>query len=156
MPARVRLLVIALLACLVGGVVGWGSDVHGLITTAGKNKAVARLLDATATPAIWNYVAIGTGDGAGVCVAAAAGDTALQLEVGTRQQDTDADPDPPSPTGLQQLIVTFGAGVGTGSLCEVGILNAAAAGDLLSRTTFSVITKAAGDSLQVTFKLTVS
>jgi hypothetical protein len=122
-----------------------------IITTAGKQAGIARLIDGTSTPAIFNYVAIGTsGTGEGV------GDTALLAEVGTRQQDTDATPDPPSPTGQQQLIVTFAAGNGTGTIQEAGVLNNSSGGTLLNRKTFGAITKGAGDSLEITVTLTLS
>jgi hypothetical protein len=50
---------------------------------------------------------------------------------------------------------TFGAGVGTGALAEAGILNAAAAGTMLVRTTYAVINKGALDILNVTWTVTV-
>lgn len=51
---------------------------------------------------------------------------------------------------------TFGAGIGTGAITESGLLNAGAAGILLCRQTFPVINKGADDSLEVTWKITLS
>lgn len=51
-------------------------------------------------------------------------------------------------------VADFGPGVGTGALTEVGLFNAAAAGTLLSRLTFPVKNKDAGDSLQITIEHT--
>lgn len=52
---------------------------------------------------------------------------------------------------------TFGAGVGTGTLAEAGIFNANVAGDMLCRTTgFTPIVKSAGDSMVVTWVVTIS
>jgi hypothetical protein len=51
---------------------------------------------------------------------------------------------------------TFPAGTGTGAITEAGIFNAASAGTLLCRTTFPVVNKAAGDSIAVTWVVTVS
>jgi len=51
-------------------------------------------------------------------------------------------------------VADFAPGVGTGALTEVGVFNAAAAGDLLSRITFPVKNKGAGDSLQITIEHT--
>jgi len=52
--------------------------------------------------------------------------------------------------------VTFGAGVGTGAVTEAGIFNASSAGTMLCRTTFSVINKAAADTLGITWTVTVN
>jgi hypothetical protein len=54
-----------------------------------------------------------------------------------------------------QLIVTFNF-TGTFAVTESGVLNAGAAGDLLSRQVFSAINVVNGDSLQVTWKVTVA
>ncbi len=124
---------------------------YNIITTAGKNDGIERLINATGTPAIFNYVAIGTS-----ATAEGVGDTALIAEVGTRQQDTAATPDPPSPTGQQQLIVTFAAGNGTGTIREAGVLNASSGGTLLNRKTFGDIVKGAADALEITITLTLS
>ena len=55
---------------------------------------------------------------------------------------------------------TFPAGTGTGSITEAGIFNPATAGGsggtMMCRTTFPVVSKAAGDSIAVTWKVTVS
>jgi len=46
--------------------------------------------------------------------------------------------------------------VNTGNVTEAGIFSANVAGTLLARQVFGVITKAAGDSLQVTWQITLS
>jgi len=51
-------------------------------------------------------------------------------------------------------VADFAPGVGTGALTEVGLFNAAADGTLLSRITFPVKNKGAGDSLQITIEHT--
>jgi len=51
---------------------------------------------------------------------------------------------------------TFGAGVGTGALVEAGLFNASSAGTMLCRSVFGTITKNAGDSLTITWKITVA
>jgi hypothetical protein len=53
-------------------------------------------------------------------------------------------------------VATFPAGTGTGAITEAGILNAASAGILLCRTTFSVINKGAADTLGITWTVTVA
>ena len=124
---------------------------HNVITNTGKNDGIERLINATGTPAIFNYVGIGT-----TGTAEAATDTALLAEVGTRQQDTAATPDPPSSTGQQALIVTFAAGNGTGTIVEAGVFNASTSGTMLNRKTFGGVVKGAGDSLEVTITFTLS
>ena len=53
-------------------------------------------------------------------------------------------------------VATFGVGVSTGDIKEAGIFNAASAGSMLCRTTFPVVTKASGDSIVITWVVTVS
>lgn len=50
---------------------------------------------------------------------------------------------------------TFAAGTGTGSLVEAGIFNAASAGVMLCKTSFDVVNKAAGDSIAITWTVTI-
>jgi len=56
------------------------------------------------------------------------------------------------------MICTFGAGVGTGAVTEAGIFNVVTENttQLMTYSSFSVINKAAGDSLVVTWTLTFS
>jgi len=126
---------------------------HNIITTAGKNDGIERLINATGTPAIFNYVAIGTS-----AVAEVVGDTALGTEcaASTRQQDGAATPDPPTTTGQQQLIVTFAAANCTATVTEVGTFNALTVGTMLNRKTFGGIVKSAGDALEITITFTLS
>jgi hypothetical protein len=51
---------------------------------------------------------------------------------------------------------TFPAGTGTGAITEAGILNAATTGNMLCRTVFGVVTKAAGDTVIITWNVTVA
>jgi hypothetical protein len=118
-----------------------------LVVNAGKDFVVDRLQSTSGSPALMDYVAVGTGN-----TAAAAGDTALQTEIGTRVQGTLSQP----ASTTDRVVSTFAAGNATGALTETGRLNAAAAGTLLGRIVFSVVNKGANDSLQVTYDLTVS
>jgi len=126
---------------------------HNIITNTGKNDGIERLVNATGTPAVFNYVSIGTS-----ATAEAATDTTLGTECPsvTRQQDTAATPDPPSSTGQQALIVTFAAGNCTATVVEAGAFNASTAGTMLNRKTFGGIVKGASDSLEVTITFTLS
>ena len=55
-----------------------------------------------------------------------------------------------------QYVSSFEAGDGTGAVKEAGIFNAATGGDMLSRTTFAVVNKAADDTMAVTWTITLS
>jgi hypothetical protein len=54
------------------------------------------------------------------------------------------------------FIATVPAGTGTGAITEAGILNAGTAGTMLCRTVFSVVNKDAGDTLSITWTVTIS
>jgi len=97
-----------------------------------------------------SHMAVGTDD-----TAAAAGNTALGSEEG-RVALTSTTQGAGASANEVTYVATFGAGTGTGALVEAGILNADTNGDLLARTVYSVINKGAGDSLTVTWVLTIS
>lgn len=121
-------------------------DVDNLVVTAGKTHIASRM-GGTAS-AVMGWMAVGTTN-----TAATAGDTTLAAEVGSsRTALTSYTPS----TNTIVAICTFGAGVGTGALVEAGLFNAASAGTMLCRTVFSTITKAAGDSLTITWTITIS
>jgi len=94
-----------------------------------------------------DYCAIGTGT-----TGPLATDTTLQTEV-ARVQGTKSRVTTDTTNDTYQCVTTFAAGTGTGAITESGLLDAAAAGDLLCRQTFSVINKGADDSLEVTWKI---
>jgi hypothetical protein len=61
----------------------------------------------------------------------------------------------PSTTTIT-YVATFPAGTGTGSVEECGIFDAGAAGTLFARSTSLSLTKGAGDTLQITWTVTLS
>lgn len=116
---------------------------HNLICTVGKNLILAS--GGTAEyPKQFSYVAVGTGTNA-----AAIGDTALQTEL-TRVAGAVSNPS----ANTLQIVGTFAAGVATGAITESGLLDAAAAGNILARQVFAAYNKGAGDSLTVTWSIT--
>lgn len=119
--------------------------VDNLVVTAGKTWIAARMV--AAAVAVMSHMAVGTNN-----TAAAAGDTTLNAEVGSSRTALTSWL---SAGAVATAICTFGAGVGTGALVEAGIFNAGAAGTMLARTVFSTINKAAGDSLTITWTVTV-
>jgi hypothetical protein len=116
-----------------------------LVVTTGLNAVIDRLQGTSV--GVHDFQAIGTGT-----TAAVVGNTALETEIGTRVQGTLSQP----AATTDRLVSTFAAGNGTGAITETGRLTAASGGNLFARQVFSVINKAAGDSLQVTHDITVS
>lgn len=121
-------------------------DIQNLVVTAGKNYLAAWLIAATQSDYFMRYIGLGTGTNA-----PAAGDTDLQTPLATRVAGTLT-----SSTNVWQNIASFGPGVNTGAITEAGIFSASSSGTMLARQVFSVINKAAGDTLQVTWQITLS
>jgi hypothetical protein len=118
--------------------------VDNLVVAVGKDVIAARLLGNTL--AVMSHMAVGTS-----ATAAATSQTALGAEIGRVALDSSA-----RTSNTLTYIATFPAGTGTGSLAEAGILNAASNGNILCRTTFSTVSKAAGDTVVVTWNVTVA
>jgi len=93
-----------------------------------------------------SHLAVGTGS-----TSPAAGDTALGSEL-ARQTLTSTTVSSNEVT----YIATFAPGTGTGAITEAGLFNDSSAGDMLCRTTFAVVNKAAADSMTITWVVTVS
>ena len=55
-----------------------------------------------------------------------------------------------------EYVTTSGAGVATGAVTEAGIFNASSSGTMLCRTVFAVVNKGSGDTLQVTWTVTLA
>jgi hypothetical protein len=121
-------------------------EVPNLVTTAGKGHIAAKIAATTNSPVSMTHMAIGTGT-----TAAAVGDTTLGTE-GGRVTLTNA----VVSTNTITYTATFPAATGTGAVTEAGILNASSGGTLLCRTVFPVVNKAAGDSIAITWVVTVS
>lgn len=131
--------------------------IDNLIVDAGVEGVASRIAphDGSINPtAAYNFIALGTGS-----TAVAAGDTALAAELPTganyaRLQDTTAQYS--ASTKKLVLSVTFAPGQATGTLKESGIFNAADGGNMFARQTFTEITKASGDTLTVTWTITLT
>jgi hypothetical protein len=118
---------------------------ENLVVSAGKTFIASRMVGVSA--AVMSHMAVGTNN-----TAPAAGDTTLAAEVAASRTALGS---ATSSGAVATYTCTFGAGVGTGALVEAGIFNASSAGTMLCRTTFSTINKASGDSLTVTWTVTV-
>jgi len=118
---------------------------RNLVVTAGKNHIADQLLSSPAG-ATMSHMEIGTGT-----TAAAAGDTALETALDRNAFDTKTASD-----NAVTYVASWAAGDGTGAITEAGIFNAASSGTMLARSVFSVKNKGAGDSMTITWILTIS
>jgi hypothetical protein len=119
------------------------TEVENLVVTAGKSFIASRIVSGSA--AVMGYMAIG--DNATV--------SALpQTNLGNQRARVATS----TATAVDNNITftaSFGAGVGTGSIQEAGIFNASSSGTMLCRTTFPVITKAAGETIAISWVVSV-
>ena len=118
--------------------------IDNLVVAVGKQVIAARLIGNTI--AIPSHMAVGSD-----ATAAATGQTALGGELGRVVFDSTA-----RTSNVLTYVATFPAGTGTGALTEAAILNAASSGNMLCRTTFSTVNKAVGDTIVITWNVTVA
>jgi len=118
-------------------------NVTNLVVDTGLAYIASRMKDATATAMTHMAIGSGTND-------PAAGNTALQTELGRVALTSTT-----VTNNSVAYIASFAAGTGTGAVTEAGIFNASSAGTMLCRTEFAVINKAAGDSMTITWTVTV-
>ena len=117
--------------------------VDNLVVTTGLGFIASRMKDATATA--MSHMAIGSGT-----AAAAAGNTALGTELGRVALTSTT-----VTANAVAYVATFGPGTGTGAVTEAGIFNAGTSGTMLCRTVFSVVNKEAGDTMSITWTVTI-
>ncbi len=116
-----------------------------LVVTTGLNYIASRMKDATAN--VMSHMALGSGT-----TSAAAGQTDLVTLLGSRE----ALDSTTVTANAVAYVASFEAGDATGAVTEAGIFNAASSGTMLCRTVFSVVNKAADDTMTVTWTITLS
>lgn len=121
-------------------------ETDNLVVTAGKNW-IAQRMQGTSL-GVMTHMAVGTGT-----TAAAVGNTALVTEVSRVALTTSGGV---VAAAVITFAATYAAGVATAALTEAGIFNAASGGTMLARTVFSVINKAAADSMTISWDVTIS
>lgn len=122
-------------------------EIPNLVVTSGKQHAVARLKDATATA--MSHMAVGTGSSA-----TSAGDTTLGTE-SARVALTSSTVSGETVT----YVATFPANTPSTltALNEAGIFNASSGGTMLCRTVFAgVINKDTSDAMSITWAISAS
>ena len=122
-------------------------EVHNTVTTLAHKMAADQLLAAPSlvTP---GWMEVGTGSGG-----TSASSTLVTHIAGSR---TVLDSKTRGANAIITMVCTFAAGVGTGAITEAGTFNVVTQNttDLITYADFSVINKAAADSLVVTWTLT--
>ena len=118
--------------------------VPNLVVTVGKGYIASRMAGTAAD--VMSHMAIGSGVTAPV-IGNTTMETSLAREALTSFTATLA---------VVTAVASFGAGVGTGPITEAGIFNDATTGTMLCHTTFPLVTKEAGDSIAITWAITVS
>lgn len=115
-----------------------------LVVAAGKDVITARLIGNTLP--VMSHMAVGNSN-----TAATSTQTTLSSEVGRVVFDTVT-----RTANTATFTTTFPAGSGTGTLKEAGIFNSNVSGNMLCRTTFTDIVKAAGDIIVISWSVTVA
>jgi hypothetical protein len=121
-------------------------QVPNLVVTAGKSHIAAKIAATTNSPAAMTHMAIGTGTST-----PGASDTALGTQTGRVSLSGSV-----VSTNTITYTATFPAGTGDGAITEAGVFNASSGGTMLCRTTFPVVNKASGDTIAITWVVTVS
>ena len=123
-------------------------EVHqfdNLVVTTGKNFIASRMVGTSDN--VMSHIGIGSGS-----TAAAAGDSAL----GSSLARVAVTGTPGASGAVATYTATFAAGTGTGAVTEAGLFNASSSGTMLCRTVFAAVNKASGDSMTITWTVTIS
>lgn len=123
-------------------------EVKNLVVNKGLEYIASRMKDASKN--VMSHMGLGSGT-----TAAAASQTDLVTLLGSREA-LDSTTISGSNNEKVVYVSAFEAGDATGAVTEAGIFNAASGGDMLCRTVFSVVNKAADDTMSVTWTITLS
>lgn len=119
--------------------------VDNLVVDAGEVHIADQLSSAPGTAAM-GWMAIGTG-----ATAPAFGNTTLGAEIDRNALTSRTDSG-----NVVTYVGNWAAGDGTNAaIAEAGIFNASSAGTMLARATFTAIDKQAGDTLAITWTVTI-
>jgi len=118
-------------------------EIKNLVVTAGLNYISSKIVTSATN---MSHMAVGTGS-----TAASAGQTALVTEL-----DRNTFSGVSASNGVCTFNAQWAAGDATGAITEAGIFNASSGGTMLCRTKFDTVNKAAGDSLAITWVVTIS
>lgn len=119
-----------------------------LVVNAGLAFIASRMTGTAKS--VMSHMALGTGT-----TAASGAQTDLVTIAGSREA-LDSTTITGSNNEKVQYVASFEDGDAEGALTEAGIFNAATSGDMLCRTVFAVVNKAPGDTMEVTWTITLS
>jgi len=122
-------------------------EVKNLVVDTGLVFIASRMTGTS--KAVMSHMALGSST-----TAAAAGQTDLVSVLGSREAI-----DSTTLTGSNKAVAyvsSFEAGDATGAVTEAGMFNASSGGDMLCRTVFSVVNKAADDTMSITWTVTLA
>jgi len=119
------------------------TEVENLVVTAGKNFIASRIVSDSAD--IMDYMAIGDDATVSALPQTSLGNQRARVATSTAS----------AVDNNITFTASFGAGVGTGSIQEAGIFNASSSGTMLCRTTFPVITKTSGETIAISWVVSV-
>ena len=123
-------------------------EIKNLVVNKGLEYIASRMKDASKS--VMSHMGLGSGT-----TAAAATQTDLVTLLGSREA-LDSTTISGSNNEKVVYVSAFEAGDATGAVTEAGIFNAASGGDMLCRTVFSVVNKAADDTMSITWTITLS
>jgi hypothetical protein len=123
-------------------------DVKNLVVNTGLAYIASRMTGTS--KAVMSHMALGSGT-----TAASSGQTDLVSLLGSREA-LDSTSISGSNNEKVVYVSSFEAGDATGAVTEAGLFNASSSGDMLCRTVFSVVNKAADDTMSVTWTITLS
>jgi hypothetical protein len=128
------------------GVVTDTIRIPNLVVTTGKALIANRLVNPTQSI---SHMAVGSGTNS-----PSVSNTSLQTQIGNRIELSSSTVVDNSVT----FTASFGAGVSTGAITEAGLFNhlTGTTNNMLSRTTFPVVNKASGDSITISWVITIA
>lgn len=123
-------------------------EVKNLVVNTGLAFIINRMIGTD--KAVMSHMALGSGT-----TAAAAGQTDLVSMLGAREA-IDSTTILGANNEKVRYVCNFEPGDGTGAVTESAIFNASSSGDMLCRTVFDVVNKAADDTMAITWTITLS
>ena len=123
-------------------------ETKNLVVSAGRQHIADQL--SSISQASMSHMAIGAGT-----TTQTVNDTSLESEI-NRKTFTSKSQGAGADANKVIYVAEWVPGAGTGAITEAGIFNAASSGTMLCRTTFPVKNKGAGDSLTLTWTITIS
>jgi hypothetical protein len=119
------------------------TEIPNLVVTTGKEYIASRLI--SNDNAVMGYMSIGDDPAAAALNQTNLGNELSRVAVSSTLASGSA----------TTFTATFGAGSGTGSIQEAGIFNDATDGIMFARTTFPVISKSSGETITISWIVSV-